>query len=283
MEAFLQGGVKAHIGASQPDRLSLNLDLDGGIKLNLGGDKNGNAIDVTYRAGVKHTYAGASNNDQVALSQNVQGTREEATSGDHRQVVQGNKTSHVSGKHMVRADQLSQQAINAFNGNYGSLNMLVSGKTSGQYADAVEEKVVKGGRKLTILAGGLSHTLPTGDFTQDVLTGKTTFACKAGDYKVDVGVGGVTIMTKSGAYNLATKLGNMSLEATAGTVSMKAGLSMTLTAKVSCTIEAAMVNLGKSSASLGVCRGTTALPEGSPTLDPITGAPLLGSALIRSI
>ena len=285
LEAMLHGGIKAYIGAAMPDHLSFNLTCEGGIKLDVGGDKDGNALDITYHSGVKQEFKGVQNLNDIALSEAVTGAKEQSVSGDHRQTTAGNKTVKVGGKYAIKSDILSVNSTNAFNGTYGSESITVNGKTSHKYADAVEEKITLGGYKRSITTGGATDEIVAGGFQRTVLSGDAVHKNTAGDYKVEVTQGAISISTKSGAFDLVTKVGDMSVEASAGSISMTAGLSITLAAKISCTLNAKLVYLGgdSSSATLGVCRGSPSMPNGSPTLDPITGAPLLGSIFVKSV
>jgi hypothetical protein len=82
---------------------------------------------------------------------------------------------------------------------------------------------------------------------------------------------------------MSTGAGAMSLSAGAGAVSITSGLAMNLTATVAINLVSAQVLVGGPAAVLGVCRGTPAMPPGSPSLDIITNIPLFGSAVFRSI
>ena len=63
-----------------------------------------------------------------------------------------------------------------------------------------------------------------------------------------------------------------------------AGLALNLTAGAAASTLAAIINLGGAATPgvLGVARGIPSMPPNAPTLDPITGTPLLGAAVVLS-
>jgi len=85
-----------------------------------------------------------------------------------------------------------------------------------------------------------------------------------------------------GDISATSGVGNMSF--TAGqAISITAALAINLTSAVSVVLTAPQILLGAAAAPFGVCRGLPIMPVGSPSLDYITGLPLMGSALVRSI
>lgn len=281
-EINMEGALKAFFGASNPDRISIMATMEGGVHLDIGRDAPGNALTITYRSGTKTIYEGNPNEDDVATSTQVKGVKETSITGAENKTIEGTKATVVSGQYLMKADRISVNAFNGFSGNYGELNLLVSGKSQYQLADAVVETVVKGGKTSTIMAGGLTTTVTAGAVTTTASSGAMSFNCASGAYSVTVGTGAISITTSSGAVALSTAAGALSIAATGGAVAITASLAMNLTAGTSVIVTAPTVLLGGPTAALGVCRGTPSLPPGSPTLDPITGAPLFGSAMILS-
>jgi hypothetical protein len=100
---------------------------------------------------------------------------------------------------------------------------------------------------------------------------------------VTVGAGAMSFTTGAGAVTLSTGAGAMSLTAGAGAMSLTSGLAMNLTAGLAISLLAPQILFGGPAAVLGVVRGLPAMPPGAPSLDYITGLPLMGSALVRSI
>jgi hypothetical protein len=281
-ELNLEGALKAFIGASTPDRISAHLTLEGGLHLDVGRDAEGNALTVRYHSAVKTSYEGNPNQDDVAVSTNVQGVKQSAISGAERKTIEGSKLTTVSGRASLNADRINHNAFSGFSGNYGELNLLVSGKSQLNYALAVIENIVVGGKTTTILAGGKTTTVAAGAVTTTAGAGAMNFNVPAGAYSVTVGTGAVSMTTAAGAMTLSTAAGAMSLSAGAGAVSVTAGLALNLTAATAINAVAPQVLIGGPAAVLGVCRGAPTLPPGVPTLDSLTGFPIPGSAQFRS-
>lgn len=283
VEMNLEGALKAFIGASNPDRISAHVTMAGGLHLDVGRDADGNAITVRYRSGVKQIFDGGNpNEDDVASSQEITGVKETSISGAEVKTIEGSKKTIVSGQTSLRTDRYSLNAFGGFSGNYGELNQLVAGKTQLQYALAVIETIVAGGKVSTILAGGLVQNVLAGAISYTAAAGATTFNNPAGAFSVVVGTGALSLTTAAGAVTLSTAAGAMSLAAGAGAVSITAGLALNLTASTAIVATAPLVQIGGLTAVLGVVRGVPSLPPGTPSLDPITGTPLLGSATVWS-
>jgi hypothetical protein len=266
----------------QPSNTSIHATLAGGIKARVGHNTDtGNAVDVSFGSPVFASYDGAGNADGVGKSDSISGHYQLATSGDIQETVQGAMNTTVNGGYFMQADRAVVNAHSGYSLNAGELNMLISGKSQRNYAQAVIETIVSGGLQRTILAGGAVETILAGGKTVSVAAGATAFSNPAGAFSVTVGAGALSLTTASGALTLA---------ASAGAVSMTSGTAMTLTAggllsitAPSTVISSANLQLGDATGNLGVVRGTPALPPGAPSLDYLTGLPLLGSALVRSV
>lgn len=281
-ELNLEGALKAFIGASNPDRISAHITAEGGIHLDVGRDAAGNALTITYRSGTKVIYEGNPNDDDVTSSTQVRGIKETSITGAETKTIEGSKSTIVSGQYNVKSDRFTVNTFNGYSANVGELNMLVSGKSQWQLAQAVIETIVTGGKASTILAGGLITTVGAGAIATTASAGAISFAAPSGAYSVTVGTGAISITTSSGAVALTTGSGAMTLSAGGGAISITAGLALNLTASTSVVVTAPTILLGGPTAALGVCRGVPSLPPGTPTLDPITGAPLFGAATVFS-
>jgi len=282
-EVNMEGALKAYIGASTPDRNSINAVLAGGIKAIIGHNADGNALDITYRSSVKVQYGTTTpNNNDMAYESVVKGkTRKIVTGTDQEQVA--NKEMLVDGGFQIHADRLNINAFQGFGGNFGEIAWMVSGKSQYNFALQVLETIFVGGKIATILAGGLIQNIVAGGEVHNITAGGIANNIAAGGFTTTVGTGVISMTTGAGAVTLSTAAGALSLGAAAGAISLTAGLAITLTAATAITLTAPQVLLGGPAAALGVCRGVPALPPGTPTLDYITNLPLLGSALIRSI
>lgn len=284
VEANLEGALKAYIGASAPQKLSLHLTLEGGIYLDVGANADGECITTNYRGAVKNIFRGNGNSvDDVAHSTDVQGNSERSTSGNDVHTVRGYHQMTVDGGYQVGASSVKMNGLNGFTGNFGGWSNVISGKTQNQYAQLVLETIATGGKVSTILAGGLVQNVVAGAMTHNVLAGATAFNNPAGAFSIFVGTGAVSITTGVGAVALSTGAGVMSLAAAGGAVSIAAGLAMNLAAATLISLLSPQVLLGGPAAVLGVVRGFPSLPPGTPSLDYIIGIPYQGSALIRSI
>lgn len=281
-ELNLQGALKAYIGASNPDRVSAHITLEGGLHLNIGRDAKGNVITSNYQGAIKSVYSGTPNADDVAFSEEVNGVKELAVTGAVRETIQGKQDTYISGQWSVRADNAAINTINGLTVNCGELNMMTSGKSQLQYAQAVVSTIVTGGEVKTILAGGLTTNVAAGALSYTVSAGATTFNNPSGAFNVTVGTGALSLTTASGAVTLSTGAGAMTLAAGGGAIAITAGAAMTLTAAANITLIAPTIVLGGPTAILGVVRGTPTYPPGAPTLDYITGNPLLGAATVLS-
>lgn len=280
-EVNMGGALKMRLGAAKPDNISLHLTMEGGAVFDFRGSSSGAGLRFKTHSSYVVEAQGVPDNENLAYSEQLQGNRESFTSADSTEQVEGSKISNISGAYQILADRLSINAPTGMGVNVGNFDFLSSGKSQYRYAQDVVETVVTGGKATTILLGNLSETLLLGDRTTNITAGSQKSTITAGNYEVSVDVGSVT---------LSTTVGNMTLSATAGSVSMSSGLAMSLTssttmslsASAAINITAPQVLVGGAAATMGVVRGLPGLPIGSPSLDPITGAPLIGSATFRS-
>lgn len=280
-EVNMEGALKMRLGASAPDRISMHLAMEGGLHLDVGPNADGQCITTNFRGGYKGIFKGNSTDD-VAFSQSVQGNSEAMVSGNDSQVVNGAYIKKVDGEYSLQASRVNINALNGYTGNYGELNLLVSGKTQNQYALAVMETIVAGGRVSTVLLGGEIKNVAAGAYVQNVLAGATSFNSPAGAFNIVVGTGALAMTVATGAITLSTAAGAMALSAAAGAVAVTAGLALNLTGGVAINLLSAQVLVGGPAGVFGVARGLPMMPPGSPSLDWITGLGLQGCATFRS-
>jgi hypothetical protein len=283
-EINLEGALKAFIGASSPDRISAHITMEGGLHLDIGRDAEGNVITTNFKGAVRQSYTGVPNEGDAALEVEVTGVDKKTVSGSYERYIQGSKKFLVSGLAQVQCDRRNVNAFGGYSLNAGELNQLISGKTQLNYALAVLENIIAGGKITTILAGGKVTSVVAGAMSYTVAAGATTFNNPAGAFNVAVGVGAINIATGAGAVSLTTVAGAMSLATSVGTMALTAGLAINLNATTVVNALAASINLGGGAVPgvLGVCRGAPTLPPNVPTLDPITGSPLFGAPLVMS-
>jgi hypothetical protein len=282
-EINMLGALKAFIGASKPERISAHLTFEGGVHLDIGRDAQGNALTVQYHSGTKLIADGNPNANNVAVEEEIRGTKLTNISGKSLTTVDGSRKSTISGLDSVEADRVSVSAFNGATFNVGELNHMVAGKTQSHHAQLVQETIVTGGKTSTILAGGLTQSILLGTHSTTVTAGSTSFSNPAGSFSSTVGVGSYSVSVGTGSVSISTGVGSVSLSSGVGAVSITAGLAMNLTSGIALSLIAPQVLVGGPAAVLGVCRGTPSLPPGQPSLDIITNLPLFGSAVFRSI
>lgn len=279
-EVNMEGALKIRFGAATPSRQSIHLVCEGGIFLDIGADQYGNSLTQTFRGAVKHEYVGTNNTEDVAHSVAVQGNDEYAVTGSVTQTINGSVNAKISGGYDIEATNLSLKGLNGFTGTFGTYNLTASGKSQWQFAQAVLETITTGGRVSTILAGGEiknilaggeSHVVTAGGFTVAVAAGAVSIAAAAGAVSL---TGGAAMTVAAGAAMAITAGAAMALSATA---------AMTLTAGPLMTLTAAQILLGGPTAIFGVMRSSLPVPPGTPTLDPITGLPMMSSSLVRAV
>lgn len=282
-EINAEGGIKMRIGAASPDNVSLNLRLDGGIVADIGSSSSGQAIKVRYHSSYAAEYLGVPDVNDVGYSISVSGSGEILCSSDWVENILGAKSTTVNGGYNLMADRMQFNAQAGVTVNAGEWNSLISGKSQYNYSLQVVENIVAGGKVSTILAGGSVQNVAAGAYSISVLGGATSITSAAGAYTVQVGAGGISMTAAAGAVAISAAAGAMSLTAAAGAMSISAGLAVVLTSPVAISLVSTQVLLGGPTAAFGVARGTPMMPPGSPSLDWITGLPLAGAALVRSV
>jgi hypothetical protein len=281
-EVQMAGALKMVLGAAVPNNVSAHITGSGGIVLQLGTDSTGNSLTIIHSGAIKFKHVGGSaNDDNVAISEEIDGNKESAINGTLTEQVEGTRTSTASGQHQIKADRLTLQGFGGITVNAGELNQLISGKSQYNYALAVVENIVAGGKLSTVFAGGVIENIIAGGATKTVFGGAMATSVAAGAYTVQVGTGAITISTGAGAIAISTGLGAVSIAATAA-VSI-AALAVTITAGTMVAINSPQVLLGAAFAPWGVVRGSAVLPPTTPSLCYITGFPYLGSVMVRSL
>jgi hypothetical protein len=277
VEANLKGALKAFIGAAAPSNTSINLTCEGGITANIGSNSDGRAIDITYHSSVQAQYQGTPDTDDVALTENVSGAKQTFCSGISTENVAGQKTSTVNGGYQIFTDRLSIAANSGYSINASDYSGTIGGKTQFNYALAVVENIVVGGKISTVLAGGLITTVAAGAIVTTAAAGAMTDTV-GGAYALTSG--GAAAINAGGAIT-QTAGGAVSVNAGAA-ASITAGMAATVTAGVAVSLVAPQVLLGGPAATWGIARGTPMLPPGAVSLDWITGLPLQGCSVSRS-
>ncbi len=276
-EVNLLGALKAYIGAASPSNTSINLTCEGGITANIGSNSDGRAIDVTYHSSVQSNYSGTPDTDNAALTENVSGMKQTFCSGISTENVGGQKTTTVNGGYQVFSDRMNLNLNSGYSINTEDYSGTVGGKTQFNYALAVIENIVGGGKVSTILAGGLIQTVAAGAIVTTAGAGAMVDTA-GGAYALTAG--GAATYTAGGA--ISQTAGGAISQTAGAAVAITAAAAFTATGGAAASLIGAQCLLGGPAAVLGIARGLPMMPPGTPSLDWITGLPLQGCAVSRS-
>lgn len=278
VEASLGGALKAYIGKEALTGESIRLFCEGSVHIEFGGDARGKGFTPVFHCSVDETYLGGNDNDNNARSTNIRGNERKAVTGDSVTSVSGSHHTIVDGQHATQATRVTINAISGYSLNSEEVNQMISGKSQYNYGLQVLENIAAGGKVQTILAGGLAVNIAAGAQVTNVAGGAMTDTVGAA-YSLAAGAaisqaaGGAFTQTAGGAYSATA----------GGAISLTAGLTATVTAPVAVSLVTAQSLLGGPLAVLGISRGAPMLPPGAPSLDWITGLPLQGCAVNRSL
>jgi len=278
LEASLAGGLKAYIGKESLSGESIHLFCEGSVHVEFGPDSRGKGFTPIYHCSVDAQYQGGNDNDNNALSESVRGNQRMAVTGDSVTTVNGSHYVICDGAVSAHATNIVHNATSGYSINTDEYNGTIMGKTQVNYGLIVMETIAAGGRSTTILAGGQITSVVAGAVVTTVAGGAMTNTVGAAYALTAAGAattsaGGAISQTAAGAFS-----------ATAGAaLAATATLAATITSGVACSLVAPQSLLGGPAAVLGIARGLPMMPPGTPSLDWITGLPLQGSALNRSI
>lgn len=275
----IQGAIKMFVGGATPMNASIFAKLEGGIKAEIGRNTDtGNSIDITYNGPVRAKFVGAGDENGNGAVMDVTGTYQTTVSGDYIASTGGSINQTANGAFTSQADKIIQTAISGYTLNSAGYQKTVTGLTNLTYALLKTETIASGGEVKTIVAGPAVETITAGAKTVTVAAGPLATTAGAA---VTTTAGAAMSLTAGGAFT-ATAGAAASLSAGAA-MSMSAGAAMTMTAPAGIMLTSVNIQFGGPPGVLGVVRAIPALPPGAPTLDYVTGLPLLGSASVRSI
>jgi hypothetical protein len=278
-EVNLEGALKMFCGTETSSRTSIKLTTEGSIEADIGRNAVGESINITVHGTIVTTYDGSNGEHDVVKSDNVGGNCELFVRGDYVSSVAGSKHTIVNGMLAQNVDRMNVNAHSGMSVNAGGYDSMISGKSQYNYALAVLENIFLGGKVSTILAGGSVQNVLAGVYTISAAAGAVSVAAGAGAVAVTAGA---ALTLTAGAALSASAGGAVSVQA-ALALSMTAGLAVTITAAVACSLVAPQVLVGGPPAVLGIARGLPVMPPGTPSLDYITGLPLMGAAMAKSI
>jgi hypothetical protein len=283
-EVTMGGALKMFLGMETSLGASLIADFAGGIKARVGHLAAGQSVDIEYDCPVKVTHSGSpsdSTGQGISLDTTVEGNENKVLTGDYVLNAYGSITETANGRHSIKADTMSQSANGGFTGSYGGLSLTVTDKTIMNYALLVTTNILAGGEIKTILAGALLDSVVAGARSYNTAAGVTTFNNGGGAFAINVGAGAFSVNVGAGAIAL-TAAAAVSMQAAAA-ISLTAGGPATITSTSVVSLIAPQMLFGGPAAVFGVARGAPMMPPGSPSLDWITGLPLQGCAVVRSI
>lgn len=291
LEADFKGSVKTVMGADKTDRLSFDLAAAGGLRWTIGSvASTGRSLDLTAKGGValKVTQSDA---DGYAFKQELQGNVGESVEGSKGTSVSDDHLEEAGGKREIKAEKVS---LSAGTGDFDVNSMSNQNKT----IKGTVTKNIGQGRKTTIVSAPL-----TGSNAEEltILSGNrnTTFGAPATDTLSFASTGTKTVQAggpltcnwqtaSSGEYNFRAASGTFSVQLGSGSISLVSGTgAVTITSGASANIEAPKigltgnVGLGQGASSPHAVIGGVAGP--SPHLDYLTGLPLRGNPLVRTV
>jgi hypothetical protein len=285
-EITMEGALKMFLGQETVLGASLIVDMAGGIKAKIGhlSTPGQPAVDITYGSPVKATYAGNPSDEQglgIALLTTVTGNESKTLTGDQVTSALGKIAQLANGAYEVRADTVSLGATGGYTGSFGGMGLTVTDKCTFSYAMVVTTTIVTGGELKTVLAGALITNVAAGAMTTSVLAGATSFACPGGAFAITVGAGAFSATVGGGAITMTA--GAAVSTTAAAALSMTAGGPISITSPSLISLVSTQLLLGGPPAVLGVARGLPMMPPGTPSLDWITGLPLQGCSVVRSL
>jgi hypothetical protein len=275
----LLGALKLYVGAASPDVTSVYAKLEGGIKAEIGRNTDtGNSLDVTYLGPVSAKFVGTEDASGNGMSTSVSGGISLSSTGDFTQDAGGSIFQTADGGFVQQADKFVVSATSGYTLSTGGFQQQVVGLSYLTYALLKTETISAGGEVKTVLAGASVETVAAGAKTVTVAAGALALTAGAA---IAATAGAGMSLTAGGA--LAATAGAAISQTAGAAIALTAGAVMTLTAPVGILLTSTNIQLGGPPGVLGVVRGVPAMPPGMPTLDYVTGLPLLGSALVRSI
>lgn len=283
LEADLKGSTKMVMGAEKGDNVSFDLATKGGLKWSLGSaTASKRSLDLLTSGGVSVDIRGEDSNG-TGLDLKMTGDFGIAVEGTHGMFTTGDSIEEITGKKEIGADSIAQQVGQ---GNFTTTvasdhDMNIQGEKTLTVGSGIDTTILTGGEETTILKGNnkTSFTSPAtreleflaagthqikagGSLTLErsaSISGNYSFEAPTGSYSVTLGTGSVTLTAGAGSVEISTS-----------GVDVR-GPSINLVGTVS---------LGTSTAPNAVVGG---VPGPSPHIDYITGAPLTGNPIVKTM
>jgi hypothetical protein len=284
VEGELKGSAKLVMGANRRDNESLDLRTQGGLKWNLGTlNRTKRSLDVQAEGGLSFEVRRSDANGDGArfiISGNYQlavdgGIGIIASNGDHLE--------ETSGKREIKAESMAIQVGSGdLNQNVlSNVNVSVQGEQTSSFGQGTSTTIVSGGESTDILLGN-------SDLTFSAPAQRNITFQSAGTHRISAtgaltversatGTGTYSFNAPTGSYTVGLGAGSISLNAGAGNVNITPGAVRVAAPAISLT---GSVALGNAQAVNAVVGG---VPGPSPHIDFVTGLPLTGNPIVRTL
>jgi hypothetical protein len=291
VEADLKGSSKVTMGSNSQDNESMDLDAEGGFKWNLGtlGSSN-RSLELKTRGGLSFDVRG-SDVDGSAFNGKFTGNYGVSITGDKGESVSGTSIEEVGGKKRMASESYNQSV------GTGNFSRTITSDKQETVSGKVDQSIGKG-RKTTITKAG-KGTQNAEEL--DIKSGnrETKFLAPAkdnikftstGEHSIEAtgplrtsqstpSAGQFSTSANTGVYSVSMNTGSIALNASAGVITLASGVTV--------SIQSSVISL---TGSVGLGAGASApnaviggVPGPSPHIDFITGLPLLGNPLVRTV
>ena len=284
VEAELKGSAKIVMGGNRRDNESLDLSAQGGFKWGLGTlTRTKRSLDLTAQGGLSfQVLAPDANGDGARLV--IQGNYQLAVDGGIGiSAANGDHLESTTGKREIAAEAMSVQ-VGSGDLNESVLsnrNTTVQGTQVQTIGQGTETTITSGGEDTEILLGNSTLTFAAPAQRNIVFQSAGTHSIQAtGSLNVSrssTGTGTYSFNAPTGSYTVGLGAGSIALNAGAGSLNISPGAARIQAPDISLT---GSVSLGTATATLAVVGG---IPGPSPHIDFITGLPLTGNPVVRTL
>lgn len=291
VEGNMEGSTKLTMGANQEDNESLDVQADGGFKWNLGTiNSSRRSLDVTGDGGIAIEAKG-SDADGFAFNGKFAGHYGLAIRGDKGESIGGTYTQEVAGKKEMTAESVNQSigtgsfTRTVMSGQEEQINGHVSKQIgSGESTTIVKPKtgqinaqktdIKLGNRKTSFLAPAIDRTQFTTVGTSITqATGPLTHSKQSATF------GSFSTQAPTGVYSVSLGVGSISMNVGAGAITLTSGVTIAMQSPI--VSISGSVGLGAGAGAPNAVVG--GVPGPSPHIDKITGQPLMGNPLVRTV
>lgn len=284
VEADLKGSLKMTLGGDSNKNQSLDLDSKGGMSWNIGSFRDSaRSLEMTSKGGILINVL-SPDSEGNALKNTLRGNVDTSIQGNLGVSIRSDYYEEVQGLKESSSESLSVQVGT---GDY-NLNVISSHNinVNGDYNSVISQD-----RLTTILLGNDETSLLAGNSKTEYLipSNHEVLFETSGTYKIEANAS-LTIEQISqgqGSYSFEALSGSYSVNLTTGSIDLVAGAGSVSISTAGIDIKAPQINL---QGNVGLGSGSSApnaviggIPGPSPHLDYITGLPLLGNPLVRTV